>query len=312
MFGTFDAKISKANAQFHWSTELSSCGPVSLVSGYYTGEWELRSLDSTPEMLSLIRARHGCLHASLGGETIEGAAGAMLLINNNEADKFFLRGDHNLSDVLFVDWKTVVQAVTAAYERPVPKSLGLPPKLDLSNPTGQVIANTVDLIISGMRNNGPLLHSPLALSHLTDGLVDLVIKTLPHHISSTSGPGEAAHWQVQAAIDFMHANIDQPITSQVIAHAIGVSSRSLDKRFQASLGLTPASYLRRIRLEAVRRDLLDRDLSLTIKEACLKWGFFHLGRFAGVYQKAFGESPSDTRRRALLGRGIFFSDDGRA
>jgi transcriptional regulator GlxA family with amidase domain len=51
------------------------------------------------------------------------------------------------------------------------------------------------------------------------------------------------------------------------------------------------------RLRAVRRVLRDGQPSgLTVTEAAASFRFYELGRFAGVYKKAFGEDPSDTLR----------------
>jgi AraC-like DNA-binding protein len=45
-----------------------------------------------------------------------------------------------------------------------------------------------------------------------------------------------------------------------------------------------------------------RAASSTVGGAALDGGFAHLGRFAVAYRAWFGESPSDTPRRALTGR----------
>ncbi|MFB2607146.1 helix-turn-helix domain-containing protein, partial [Rhizobium phaseoli] len=63
---------------------------------------------------------------------------------------------------------------------------------------------------------------------------------------------------------------------------------------------TPSAYLRTIRLQAVREDLRDPSNRQPLRDICLKWGFFHLGRFAAIYRAAYGENPSDTRRRSDL------------
>jgi AraC-like DNA-binding protein len=36
----------------------------------------------------------------------------------------------------------------------------------------------------------------------------------------------------------------------------------------------------------------------TVTEAAMRFGFPELGKFGVLYRKAFGESPSETRRRA--------------
>jgi transcriptional regulator GlxA family with amidase domain len=95
----------------------------------------------------------------------------------------------------------------------------------------------------------------------------------------------------------MQANINQPITMPMVAEAAGVSVRALETGFRAFRDTTPAAYLLRLRLRAARQDLLDPENNQAMREICLKWGFFHFGRFSAVYRTTYGENPSDTRRR---------------
>jgi AraC-like DNA-binding protein len=48
----------------------------------------------------------------------------------------------------------------------------------------------------------------------------------------------------------------------------------------------------------VRADLLRADTDESVTRIAMKWGFRHLGRFAVGYRDRFGETPSQTRRRA--------------
>jgi transcriptional regulator GlxA family with amidase domain len=122
---------------------------------------------------------------------------------------------------------------------------------------------------------------PHRFSHLLDKKIHLIA---PRH--------------VRRAIDFMQANIGQPFTMQTVAEDVGVSVRSLETSFRAFKGTTPGAYLRTMRLRAAREDLLNPSTRQSVRDICLKWGFFHFGRFSMVYKATFGESPSDTRKRA--------------
>jgi AraC-like DNA-binding protein len=61
----------------------------------------------------------------------------------------------------------------------------------------------------------------------------------------------------------------------------------------APLGLTPAQYLRRTRLAAAHRDLVNGDPTRgdTVREIALRWGFPHPGTFAKHYRDAYGSNP---------------------
>jgi transcriptional regulator GlxA family with amidase domain len=57
-------------------------------------------------------------------------------------------------------------------------------------------------------------------------------------------------------------------------------------------------FLKRSRLRRTREQLLAASAGTTVREVALRWGFSHLGRFSADYQQTFGESPSQTLRRA--------------
>ncbi|WP_454915175.1 helix-turn-helix domain-containing protein [Xanthobacter sediminis] len=100
---------------------------------------------------------------------------------------------------------------------------------------------------------------------------------------------------VAKARAYMDANVDSCLTVPEIACAVGISTRFLDQCFSEVLGLGPAAYLRAVRLDAARRDILGP--SGTVAEIAMRHGFWHLGRFSAYYRAQFGESPSDTLRR---------------
>jgi AraC-like DNA-binding protein len=78
-----------------------------------------------------------------------------------------------------------------------------------------------------------------------------------------------------------------------------VPRRTLNRAFESVLGMGPATYLRRIRLNNVHRALLRRRArSTTVTDVALTFGFWHLGRFAEQYNQLFGEMPHETLHRA--------------
>jgi len=78
-----------------------------------------------------------------------------------------------------------------------------------------------------------------------------------------------------------------------------VPRRTLNRAFQDSLGMGPATYLRRVRLNRARRALqTKRARSTTVTDVALRLGFWHLSRFAEQYKELFAESPHETLSRA--------------
>ncbi|MEZ2126392.1 MULTISPECIES: helix-turn-helix transcriptional regulator [unclassified Sinorhizobium] len=299
-FGPFDAWPLGRERKFVWKADVQSDGTLSLVTGQYPSEWCVRAVPETAEWLSIIVPREGAINVTLGRKAIEGTPGRLLLVNNHEAERFFVLGEPHLSDVLRLNWIVIAQKMAAILDAPLTRALELSPVVDLSSSSGQLVNNLAQTIINGMRNNGPLLRSPIAMSHLTEAFADLILRSVPHrfsHVLDRKIP-LIAPWHVRRAIEFMHANIGQPFTMQDVAGAVGVSVRALETGFRAFRATTPAAHLRTMRLRAVREDLLDPANRQSVRNICLKWGFFHFGRFAALYRVSHGENPSDTRKRS--------------
>lgn len=105
---------------------------------------------------------------------------------------------------------------------------------------------------------------------------------------------------VRAACEFVDSVRNDPLTVLDLCRALNVSRRTLQYCFAEIYGIAPLAYLRRVRLNRARRDLStapnDR---VSVTGVATHWGFWHLGRFSVDYRQLFGESPSDTLRRAL-------------
>ena len=96
---------------------------------------------------------------------------------------------------------------------------------------------------------------------------------------------------------FLREHLDQPIHMAQLCDVTGVSERSLRNACHAVCGTSPKRYLTRRRLEAVRVALAEaRPGQDTVTRIATDYGFFELGRFAGIYTSTFGERPSDTLR----------------
>jgi AraC family ethanolamine operon transcriptional activator len=74
----------------------------------------------------------------------------------------------------------------------------------------------------------------------------------------------------------------------------------LNHAFEQVLGMGPATYLRRLRLNQVRRSLRQPRADgepTSVAEIALDHGFWHPGRFSRQYRELFGESPRESARR---------------
>ena len=300
-YGALGAKPLTNDPAFSWAAELRRSGPFTMFHSAYQSSWEIRTLDETPQHLAFYIPHTGSFRMSIGKKTAEGGAGHLLMANNHEARDRLVQGGPHRSDALFLDWKVVTRMLVSHFERPILSPLNLEPVVDLAKPSGQLIGNLVSTIVQGMRNGGPLLSSPLAVSMMSETLADLVVRFTGHQLSDqlkTTKVSMIAPWHVRRAVDYMHANISEPFTMTMVADAVGISLRAMQMGFKAFKGTSPGAYLRAIRLTAARDQLQDPLNLLSVREVCVIWGFFHPGRFSVIYRSAFGENPSDTRSRA--------------
>lgn len=101
--------------------------------------------------------------------------------------------------------------------------------------------------------------------------------------------------------EYLFENATEPVTVLELCSALYVSRRTLQNAFQQVMGIGPNAYLKAIRLNAVRRELVSPySKQTTVKDAAMQWGFWHLGQFAKDYQRLFKEKPSQTLGRRLL------------
>lgn len=123
-----------------------------------------------------------------------------------------------------------------------------------------------------------------------------LLETFPHDaLAAPSDLLVPRAGRLRTAIEFMYAHAHEPIRTETIAEASGVSLRTLQSEFRREFGFTAVDYLRRIRLDAVRKELRACEPGeVGVAEVARRWGFAHLGRFSASYASRFGERPSTT------------------
>lgn len=101
---------------------------------------------------------------------------------------------------------------------------------------------------------------------------------------------------VRRATDFLRAHASEGVRIGRVSRAAGISERALRNAFHRDHGLSPKQFELRERLRATRQALCDVTARDTVTAIASQHGFYELGRFAGLYKHAFGESPSQTIR----------------
>lgn len=101
---------------------------------------------------------------------------------------------------------------------------------------------------------------------------------------------------------------DPSLTPGRLARTNGISERQLYRLF-AEAGTTPASWIRKRRLEQCRRELVSRSgANRSITEIAARWGFFDSSTFCRMFRQEYGISPRQMRSALECGRGASDSD----
>jgi AraC-like DNA-binding protein len=137
-------------------------------------------------------------------------------------------------------------------------------------------------------------------------MVETLLATLGGTTDFEPARADRAHQSqtlvVKTAEDYAMAHADDRVYVTDLCRAAAVSERALEYAFKEVMGLTPVTYLIRLRLHRVRQALLAATHgSTTVSAAALDWGFWHFGEFSRAYKDCFGELPSDTLRRKPRG-----------
>jgi len=104
---------------------------------------------------------------------------------------------------------------------------------------------------------------------------------------------------LRRALDYLRKNAVNPITIGAMCHELRVSRRVIEQRFSKYLHATPWEILSRMRVERAKSILLSTDQPISrIAEMC---GFGDAERFAVVFRRHVGESPSSFRKGGRTG-----------
>jgi transcriptional regulator GlxA family with amidase domain len=155
--------------------------------------------------------------------------------------------------------------------------------------TGGALAFTNGLLFVVERLLGA--ETSIALSKLF-----VVDRFREHQGAFTIFAGSRAHGdetvaRCQSLIERDHTHLDLAALSE----QVGLSPRSVRRRFKQALGLSPQDYLRRARVEAARRQLERTERS--VWEVMESVGYSDRKTFARTFREVTGLSPADYRRR---------------
>jgi AraC-like DNA-binding protein len=133
-------------------------------------------------------------------------------------------------------------------------------------------------------------------------MIELLVHAAPHNYSEElerGAAGQSIPWYVRRARAYMHDHLSELRSVAEIASAVGITPRSLQNGFRRVFNMTPAEYLRDIRIQALHEALLRADPGRSVTELMQDVGIVNFGRYAQYYRRKMGVVPSQTLRGAI-------------
>ena len=115
---------------------------------------------------------------------------------------------------------------------------------------------------------------------------------------ATAERSATPRWLERAA-ELLHASAGESVDMAAIAHEVGVHPVHLARSFRERFGSTMGEYLRRLRVERARAQLLSTNAPLT--QIALDAGFADQAHFTRVFKKLVGVTPGAYRASAAAG-----------
>jgi len=198
----------------------------------------------------------------------------------------------------------LLRRLVALLGEPLDRPLEFAPEMILNEGYGRGLSAYLRLAIADLEQTGSILGSPITVNSFEEFIMTGLLLSHPHNCSGMllRRQKPVAPRDVRRAIDYIEANLDAAIGLPEIVAAAGVPGRTLIQHFRDFKGTSPMRYLRRARYRKVREALRDAEPEEHITEIAAKWGFTHMGRFSVDYRRQFGETPSQTLRRARTTR----------
>ncbi|MDF3831733.1 helix-turn-helix transcriptional regulator [Cupriavidus basilensis] len=246
---------------------------------------------------ALVVLHEGGLRARVGQQDRAWSAGACAVLDATQVSQWqWQAGSY---DMLLVSAGDIAQRLSSLLEAPMMRPLMFQAEVSPESDgvrLGRAVMQMMQLCFGDDRSR---VTAMATAASIRDVAVGAFLEGLPHNYSDrlvvkATGPSPR---HVRSAIEFIHAYARDSILVEDIAKAAGVSVRALQVGFATFKSTTPMAYLKRVRLEGVRNELLHSD-DASVAEVAMRWGFKQLGMFAKVYRDAFGELPSQTRRIA--------------
>ncbi|MBT8470679.1 MAG: helix-turn-helix domain-containing protein [Deltaproteobacteria bacterium] len=181
-----------------------------------------------------------------------------------------------------------------AYSGEIAPCVRQPLSISLSTAEGARLFQLLTIHWSEALHGEHAADSLVAIEEVQQSIVEAFVAAVWPEVSTMTASSDARR-TIARAKDYIRGELAGSLSVAAIAKTARTTARTLHRVFLDYTGLSPMAYVRRERLNAVRRRLLGADRGeVTVAEAAREHGFTHMGRFSATYRAAFRELPSET------------------
>lgn len=287
-------------SSFDWLWKIRPRGAATVISGHSrSGEVVLEGI--TPQLV-LILVHAGAVETSCAGEKFRVLPRRIAgVISAGEGVR--VRASSGVRTLnIRIDGAAMASQTSALLGIPVDTAPRFDPCLSLRGRHGEDLLKLARLLEEASSRPDSSLGSPLVIAHLREALMAALLVGQNNNLSHLFHKPVPAvdNRAVRVAEEILSARAAEPLSIAEVAGQAGVSLRSLERSFKAARGLSLRDFLKAQRLELAHRRLRAAAPGTTVTQVLYASGFGHPGEFSLAYRKRFGETPSQTLRRANL------------
>lgn len=288
-------KLGKNHSGFHARLNVADCEIFNVVNLSYQAEVSIETYNQ--DLFLIQQATSGVGLVEQAGQKVHLQKGDAIPFNSECATRLDLLESFSQQAIVF-DVSRINQICAQVLNRPLEDKVvfRFAPFSDRMMKVWNASMQTVMAIEPVIKDL-----SDISKSHLEDYLITTFLYGHSHNYSEAiakkmqeMNSATPARDIASLGRDLMEASYMQPITINWIASELKVSTRTLETKFKEKFNSTPTEFLRRLRLNKARQELLDRSSKKSIGNIALDNGFFHVGRFCAYYKQEYKELPSET------------------
>jgi AraC-like DNA-binding protein len=188
----------------------------------------------------------------------------------------------------------IVEKLGRRLSAPLQFDMEVPSDTDFGRAWHQLLNHICDLSASAPK----ALAAEEVRKQYSRTMIELLVHAAPHNYSGQleQGMTQPIPWYVRRARAYMHDHLADLRSVAEVAGSVGITPRALQNGFRQAFNMTPAQYLRDLRIQALHKALLGADPTRSVTELMQNVGIVNFGRYAHYYRLKMGVSPSETLR----------------